>query len=79
MPGSGLDIKDGALVLPKDGQVAKELALNDAEAPRDLQTFVAPELRHRFLFPFHEACEVLLSLAHLSHPAHVTSAPEIIG
>ena len=78
MPGGGLDVKDGALVLPKDGQVAEELALNDAEAPRDLQTFVAPELWHRLLSPFHKACEVLLSLAHLSRPAHVTSELEII-
>ena len=65
MPGGGLHVQDGFLDVAQDVQVLLKLVLNLQQAPGNLWTLLATEVRHLCLGPFFLPSKVKLGLAHL--------------
>ena len=65
MPGGGLHVQDGFLDVAQDVQVLLKLVLDLQQAPGNLWTLLATEVRHLCLGPFFLPSKVKLGLAHL--------------
>lgn len=65
MPGGGLHVQDGFLDVTQDVQVLLKLVLDLQQAPGNLRTLLAAEMRHLCLGAFFLPSKVKLGLTHL--------------